>query len=150
MAQGLLGFMDGSVVCVGADGITSIINRGDALTPLSLTYSPSLNAVVMNTFEGNVFLLRDSNKYWSAFACRCQVYDCGLVMHVYCCAKVIVLELALLLPVLRLAVNNLRVFIVPFVLWCVIRLFTCSAVCSTWCTAAIHTGHAFPFTCPQT
>jgi DNA-binding beta-propeller fold protein YncE len=55
----------GSVVCVGADGLTAqeiIIpstTGGAILTPYSPSYSASLNGVVVKTHEG-AFLLRDA------------------------------------------------------------------------------------------
>jgi DNA-binding beta-propeller fold protein YncE len=64
VAQGPYGGSD-SVVCVGEDGnlmqniIISSASEG-VLLPLALSYSPSLNGVVVQIFEGGLFLLRDA------------------------------------------------------------------------------------------
>jgi DNA-binding beta-propeller fold protein YncE len=69
---------DDGVVCVGKDGVTvqKITIRsasGDVLVPRSLSYSPSLNGVVVKCFEGGVFVLRDA---WS-HSLRCEwVHAC--------------------------------------------------------------------------
>jgi hypothetical protein len=47
----------GSVVCVGKDGVTV---KNDIIPSVSLSYSPSLNGVVVKSLEGGVFLLRDA------------------------------------------------------------------------------------------
>jgi hypothetical protein len=51
-------------VCVGEDGVflqIIVIPRasGGAFIPYSMSYSPSLNGVVVKTLGGNVFLLHD-------------------------------------------------------------------------------------------
>jgi DNA-binding beta-propeller fold protein YncE len=65
VAQGMYGSSDASVVCVGEDGVTvkNIIIRsasGGAFSPWSLSYSPSLNGVVVKEWDGSggVMLLR--------------------------------------------------------------------------------------------
>ncbi len=55
------------VACVGKDGVTvkciTIFSGG----PRSLSYSPSLNGVVVKCYDGSVFVLRDA---WShSFRC---------------------------------------------------------------------------------
>jgi hypothetical protein len=61
VAQGYRGSASASVVCVGEDGglvHNSIILSASegVLLPVALSYSPSLNGVVVKTFEGKVFL----------------------------------------------------------------------------------------------
>jgi hypothetical protein len=67
VAQGYCGSASASVVCVGQDGVTlqNIIipcTSGGTVNfaPLSLSYSLSLNGVLVKTLEGGVFLLRDA------------------------------------------------------------------------------------------
>jgi hypothetical protein len=71
---------DGSIVvahedgvrCVGKDGAT-VQNINVAFCPYSLSYSPSLNGVVVKCFDGSVFVLRDA---WSQ-SLRCAwVHAC--------------------------------------------------------------------------
>jgi hypothetical protein len=67
------------VTCVGKDGVTvQNINIGDALEPRSLSYSPSLNGVVVKCDDGSVFVLRDA---WS-LSLRCAwVHACLQSSH---------------------------------------------------------------------
>jgi DNA-binding beta-propeller fold protein YncE len=66
---------DGSIVVahmkgvtrVGKDGAT-VQSIGDAVLPWSLSYSPSLNGVLVNCGDGSVFVLRDA---WSR-SLRCE------------------------------------------------------------------------------
>jgi DNA-binding beta-propeller fold protein YncE len=56
---------DGSVLCVGEDGVSlkNIIipsTSGGAVVPYSVSASPLLHGVVVKTFDGNVFLLRNA------------------------------------------------------------------------------------------
>jgi hypothetical protein len=63
VAQGVFGGgSEGSVVCVGEDGVTvQNISEGVFIfTPIALTYFQSLNGVVLKTFDGKVFLFRDA------------------------------------------------------------------------------------------
>jgi DNA-binding beta-propeller fold protein YncE len=53
----------GSVVCVGKNGVTVnsiFIGSGRDFIPRSLSYSPSLHGVVIKTFGGKLFLLRNA------------------------------------------------------------------------------------------
>jgi DNA-binding beta-propeller fold protein YncE len=60
------------VACAGKDGVT-VKSIDVPFTPNSLSYSPSLNAVVVKGFDGSVFVLRDA---WSQ-SLRCEwVHAC--------------------------------------------------------------------------
>ncbi len=70
---------DGSIVvahekaCVVKDGVTVQSIGGGAFIPWSLSYSPSLDGVVVKCYDGGVFLLRDA---WS-HSLRCEwVHAC--------------------------------------------------------------------------
>jgi hypothetical protein len=47
------------LACAGKDGVT-VKSIDVPLTPNSLSYSPSLNGVVVKGFYGSVFVLRDA------------------------------------------------------------------------------------------
>jgi DNA-binding beta-propeller fold protein YncE len=74
---------DGSIVVAHSDGVTCIKKDGVTVQnitisgiPRSLSYSPSLNDVVVNCHDGGVFVLRDA---WS-HSLRCEwVHACVCV-----------------------------------------------------------------------